>query len=404
MAALAVAFTAVPSAAHGEGAPWVPVDAETGRVADLGGLAVLARAYPDSGSVRLRLLTAQLTAREIEPALESLRWLAERGYVFGEASRERIPQLVGDAYAEQARALLLPPAAAVAASEVVGTVPAEAGLVESVLAPGEVGVFVATSVSERGIWLSNGKGDWLAHCIPGAGNISGIVSDKGENLGWVASGFIDGSDPAEAGFAGLIGLTGDLNNPIFVPAPAGANLSDLHISEIGTVYASDPMGGGIYRMERGSSSIETLIAPGTLRSPQGLTISAHGALLYVSDYRYGVAIIDLASGKVSRLASDIPMILDGVDGLWRHGNRLIAIQNGTSPMRISAFTLSDDGMRIVAAEVLERSNPEWTEPLSGSISGDELYYVGNGQWDKFDAGKPIEGITLVPTQIRRLKL
>lgn len=403
IAALALAVAAVPIAVHADGADWRPVDAETGQVADLAGLAALAEAYPDSGSLRLRLLTAQLTAGEIEPALASLRWLAERGYVFGEASRERIPQMVGDAFAEQARAALLPLADALACSEVVAVFPAEAGLVESVLAPGTDGIFVATSVSERGIWFSNGAST-KSHLIPGAGNISGIVSDTVGNMGWLASGAIDGSDNAGDEFAGLIGLTGDLENPILVAAPDGVNLSDLHLADDRAIYASDPLGGGIYRMLPGARAIETLIAPGTFRSPQGLATSADGKLLYVSDYRSGIAVVDLASSKVSRLASDVPVILDGTDGLWRLGNRLIAIQNGTSPMRISAFTLSDDGFRIVAAEVLERANPEWTEPLSGSISGDALYYVGNGQWDKFDAGKPVEGRPVVATQIRRLEL
>lgn len=403
IAALALAVAAVPIAAHSEGADWRPVDAETGQDADVDGLAVLAQDYPDSGSVRLRLLTAQLTAGEIEPALANLRWLAERGYVFGEASRERIPQMVGDAYAEQARELLLPPADALATSEVVATFPAEAGLVESVFAPGSDGVFVVTSVSERGIWFSNGAST-KSRRIPGAGKITGIVSDAVANMGWLASGAIDGSDKAGDAFAGLIGLTGDLEDPIRVPAPDGVNLSDLHLAADRTIYASDPFGGGIYKMKPDAHVLETLVAPGTFRSPQGLATSADGKLLYVSDYRYGIAIVDRASGKVSRLASYIPVILDGVDGLWRHGNRLIAVQNGTSPMRIGAFTLSDDGMRIIAAEVLEQANPEWTEPLSGSISGDALYYVGNGQWDKFEAGKPIEGKPVVATQIRRLKL
>lgn len=404
IAALALAVAAVPVAAHGEGAEWRPVDAETGQVADLDGLAALAQAYPDSGSVRLRLLTAQLTAGEVEPALTSLRWLAEREYVFGDASRERIPQLVGEAYAEQARALLLPASDVMATSELVGTVPPEAGLVESVFRFDAGDVFIATSVTERAAYIAVQSGGWTRFDVADAYDLSGIALESERRIVWVASANIDGSVDDEARFAGLIGLRGGGREPLYVPAPDGVTLSDLHLADSGSIYASDPVGGGIYRMERESGSIGTLVPPGSLRSPQGLTTSANGELLYVSDYRYGIAIVELASGKVSRLASEVPVILDGVDGFWRHGNRLIAVQNGTSPMRISAFTLSDDGLRIVAAEVLERANPEWTEPLSGSISGDALYYVGNGQWDKFDAGKPVEGKVVVATQIRRLKL
>ncbi|MEZ5694272.1 MAG: hypothetical protein R3D99_10655 [Altererythrobacter sp.] len=404
LAALALAVSGVPVAANDDRAAWHPVDAETGRIAEIDGLEALAASFPDSGSVRLRLFNAQLGAEQGEAALASLRWLADRGYVFSEAARGQIPELIGAAFAERAKALLLPPAQPIVTSEIVATVPKEAGLVESVVVPGSDGIFAATSVSERTVWFFTEDGEQLAMEIPGAGNLSGIVSDDKRNVGWVASGNIDGSEDGERFFAGLIGITNDPDQFLRVAAPVGVNLSDLHIADDGTVYASDPLGGGIYRMKAGSSTLETLIAPGTFRSPQGLASSADGGRLYVSDYRYGIALVDLDTGLVTRLASDVPAILDGVDGLWRHGDRLIAVQNGTSPMRISAFRLSDDGLRVVEAEVLERKNPEWTEPLSGSIREDALYYVGNGQWGRFEAGKPVDGKPAVPTQIRRLKL
>ena len=181
-------------------------------------------------------------------------------------------------------------------------------------------------------------------------------------------------------------------------------MSDLALGPDGTVYASDPIGGGIYRARPEAAAMSVLVAPGTLRSPQGLAVSADGQRLYVSDYRYGLAVIDLASGAVSRLASDVAVALDGVDGLWRHEDELIAVQNGTTPMRIIALRLSADGLRISGLRVLEQAHPEWTEPLGGNIAGVSLYYVGNGQWDRFDKGVPKPDLPMVPTAIRRLKL
>ena len=80
------------------------------------------------------------------------------------------------------------------------------------------------------------------------------------------------------------------------------------------------------------------------------------------------------------------------------------MQNGTSPMRISAFELSENGMRVIGHRVLEQAHSEWTEPLSGSIDGDALIYVGNGQWDRYFEGELKEGMEALPTQIRRLPL
>ena len=224
-------------------------------------------------------------------------------------------------------------------------------------------------------------------------------------MGWAASANLDQSDDPEPLFTGLIGLRDGFQNPVLVPAPASAKaLSDLTIGSDATVYASDPTGGGLYRKPVGATELEVLIEPGTFRSPQGLALSEDEKLLYVSDYRYGLAFIDLESRTVFRLTSAVPAILDGVDGLWRYGKRLIAMQNGTAPMRISAFTLSQDGRRIIAVETLEQAHSGWTEPLGGSLSGDALVYVATGQWDRFVMGEPAQDKPPIPTEIRRLPL
>ncbi|MFZ9396713.1 MAG: hypothetical protein ACO25F_11720, partial [Erythrobacter sp.] len=330
-------------------------------------------------------------------------WLKVRGYVFSAAAQAEIPGLLGER-ADEAKTLLLQDVTVIGSSEVVATVPAEAGLVETVLAPGPSGIFIATSLSERELFISDPDGRWINAPIRNGSDLSGIVTDPARDIGWVASANIDGSEEKEQSFIGLIGLTGDINDLKYVPAPEGVALSDLALGPDGTVYASDPLGGGIYFASPGAERLEALLEPGTLRSPQGLAVSEDGQRLYVSDYRYGIAMVDLASRKVTRLAADVPALLDGIDGLWRHGNELIAVQNGTSPIRISAFALSGDGTRVSGHRVLEQANPDWTEPLGGSIAGDALFYVGNGQWDRFEKGQPVAGKPALPTQIRKLPL
>lgn len=380
---------------------WRAVDAETGKISDLEGLSALSRDFPDSGSVRLRLLNAQLQAGDGPALIENLRWLQQRGYVFSEGAQAQIPKLVGEEFSEAAKVLLLSGADPVEASEVAWTIPAEAGLVESLLVDLENDRMAATSVSSRSLWGTTPDGGWREVELDGADNLSGIVYDNLSGEVWVASGNIDQSDDEIPGFSGFIGA---LNITDRVAAPEGVVLSDVHRASDGTIYASDPLNGGVYKFGTARDRIEVLISPGTFRSPQGLATSADGSRLYVSDYRYGIAIIDLASRSVSRLAADVPVILDGTDALFRHGNSLIAIQNGTSPMRISQFILSEDGSRIVGHRILEQAHPDWTEPLSGYLGAGALYYVGNGQWDKYVAGELADGKTPDPTQIRRLPI
>ncbi|QDH34782.1 hypothetical protein [Porphyrobacter sp. YT40] len=401
-AALALA-SAAPLAAQDLPA-WRAVDASTGQIEDLAELEQLARDFPDSVSMRTRLLNAQLSAQQGEAALVSLSWLAERGHVFSERARAQIANLIGEAHAAQARELLLPGAKVVTASEVAATVPAEAGLVESVVTPVPDEVFLVTSITEQTVYLRSPDGSWMRGDIAGANDLSGIAADNVRNLGWIASGNLDGSEEPDQGQSGLIRKVASRAETVMLTAPDGVTLSDLAVGPDGAVYASDPMGGGIYTVASEAKQITELIAPGTFRSPQGLAVSDDGKRLYVSDYRYGLAMVDLVTGKTARLASDTIAALDGIDGLWLHGNELIAVQNGTSPMRITAFALSEDGSRITGYRLLEQAHPEWTEPLGGSIAGDALYYVATGQWDRYDKGALREGMAAIPTVIRKLPL
>jgi hypothetical protein len=398
-----LAFVLAAPLAAQDAPEWRPVNAETGKINDVEGLEALAEDFPNSSSVRTRLLNARLTHGPAEEVVKGFQWLKDRGFVFDKEVQEFLAPRLGDSEYGPISALLIPQAEVIEASEVIATVPADAGLVESVFAPANVPFMVATSVTQNSIHIFVPDEGWTAIAVPGVSDLSGIVSEPDDSMGWAASANLDGSQDSEKPFIGLVGLRGDFQNPILVPAPATAKaVSDLTIGPDATVYASDPIGGGVYRKPIGATELEEVVAPGTFRSPQGLALNPDGTQLYVSDYRYGLAIIDTQNGLVTRLESDVPAILDGIDGLWRYENRLIAVQNGTSPMRISAFTLSGDGQRITAVETLEQSHPEWTEPLGGTISGDTLIYVGTGHWDLYSEGKLREGMDAAPTQIRRL--
>lgn len=409
LAATLALLLAVPLCAE-EPPTWRAVDATIGQIADVAGFEQLARDFPDSTSVRLRLVKAQLEAGEGEGALISLRWLARAGHVFGDRAKQQIPNLIGSAYAGEARAILAGIALMIGNSDVFDTVPAEGGLVESVSILADGAGAAAISVSGRTLFVfdlaraSDRPPAWEEIRVLRANALAGIVKDPGRRTLWVASSNIAGSPQDAELFEGLIGLEGGFDKFRHIPAPAGVTVADLAAGPDGTVYASDPKGGEVYRARPGAAALEVLVEPGTFRSPQGLAVSAEGARLYVSDYRYGLAVVELASGAVTRLASDVPAALDGVDGLWLHKGELIAIQNGTSPMRISAFTLSEDGTRITAHRVLEQAHPEWTEPLGGSIANDALYYVATGQWDRYDKGVLREGMAAIPTVIRRLPI
>lgn len=373
-------------------------------MADVEALARLGADFPDSGSVRLRLLTAQLAVADIEGAMASLEWLYDRGYVFSEESQARIPQMFRGVEAGRIAERLRARPEVVERSAIYATVPKEAGLIESAVLAGADEALIVTSVTLNQIWFLSEEGSWRSIAPPGVDDLSGIAVDPVRKMVWAASSNIDGSDDDSVYFQGLLGLKLDVPDLVHVEAPEGVAVSDLHVANDGTVYASDPIGGGIYFARPEDQNLSTFVPPGIFRSPQGLATSADGLSLYVSDYRYGLALIDTRSGRVSRVGTDRPMLLDGIDAMWRRGNELIAVQIGTSPMRIAAFKLSGDGQSIIGKRLLEQAHSEWTEPLSGFLASDALYYVGNGQWGNYKDGALIAGAEPVSAQIRRLPL
>jgi len=381
--------------------PWKPVPP-----AAKADPAELARDYPGSASVRLRLLNRQLDANDRAGAIESLNWLGAHGHIFSARSQAGLKDLMGKWNLPATPAIAAAPKV-VAASSALVSVPADAQLVEAVVRDGKSGRLFATTVVSRRLLVRAPKGDWSTIDLTGADSLSGMVIDRPRRLLWVASGDLGmGKGPAGA-FHGLIAIDLDsLKERRRIAAPEGVNPSDLALGCNGTIYASDPTGGGVYRAGPDQAELTPLIAPGTLRSPQGLAEVGDCSLLYVSDYSYGLALLSLRTGKVSRVEASpgLGVPLDGIDGLWWSGNSLIAVQNGTSPRRIVRLRPGVGYAQILSAELLEQANPAWSEPLSGGIDGTALIYVGNGQWDRFEGGQSNSGQPPLPTEVRLLQL
>jgi len=116
--------------------------------------------------------------------------------------------------------------------------------------------------------------------------------------------------------------------------------------------------------------------------------------LYVADYVGGLFRVQLDDYSVERVTADDSINLFGIDGLYRRGNELIAIQNGIRPNRVAAFTLGHDGVTVTGARVLARNLPQFDEPTLGIVAGDEFLFVANSHWNRFDRkGALPEGLT-----------
>jgi hypothetical protein len=163
-----------------------------------------------------------------------------------------------------------------------------------------------------------------------------------------------------------------------------AVFGDMSVARDGTVYVTDSLGGGVYRV-RGDVETAKLekIADG-LFSPQTPALAADGKRLFVADYSIGIAVIDLASGKVDSLPHPENLAVTGLDGLYLTGDSLIGVQNGTDPERIIRLHLNPTQTAIAALDVIEQASPRLGEPTHAIEADGFIYVTATVGWGKID--------------------
>lgn len=362
--------------------------------------AARADAFPDSASALRRLIGAQIEAGDHRGARLSLRKLGAMGFALSPAGQQQLGELIDPALTAQFAAN----ATEFGHAHEIAQIPASFGLIESVVRVG--GRWVASGITAQDLLVSTNGKSWKRLGLTGMASFSGLAVVERRGLVWAASAVFEPTPQPEGAFSGLILVdprTGRVVRRVI--APPGVVPSDITVASDGTVYASDPLNGGVWLARPRSAALETLVPPGRFRSPQGLVLSANERALYISDYPHGLAVIDLASGRIDRLTGPRPLMLDGIDGLFRRGHSLIAVQNGTRPIRILALDLTPDGRSIGRLRVLQSRRLGAGEPTTGQLVGSNLVHVSNARWDLYGAkGAPVEGGQTAPTIVAGLRV
>lgn len=388
-----------PAAATCDPAPWEPA-----RILAASDQASALERFPDSASALRRRIAAAHGAGDSARVRSATGRLADIGYAL---SPQSLDQIAGHFGAEALAALSARFEAnrtPVGASRWVDAVPAERHLIEGIARDPRTGRLFAASVVGREL-LVRDSGGWRPVAGIEGGSLFGMVVDPVRRRLWVASGALDQTPSPQTAFRGLIAIDLDtLTVAQRLPTGGPGSPGDIAIAADGTLYASDPIGGALFRVRPGETGLSILVPPGRLRSPQGLVLSGDGRRLYVADYAYGIGIVELATGAVTRLMPRVPAMLDGIDGLLADGDDLVAIQNGVSPRRIVRLRLAG-GCEVAGLDVLERATPEWGEPTLGTISDGQLVYVADAQWERYGpAGVLVGDAPVRPTAIRALPL
>lgn len=256
--------------------------------------------------------------------------------------------------------------------------------------------FFVSSVDQRKIVTIDANGDqhgWqsfeAAGLVQGA---FGMAIDRKRGVLWVASSGVPQVRNLAAQDRGANGVFSfrlidipRIMSIAMLPSRSEQNvIGDVAVLDDGAVYATDSIAPSIYAITNDGYAIDTWLTDEIFGSLQGLTSTPDNTQMIVADYARGLHFIDRTTKATTTIGYAGGTTLLGIDGLYRTGNRLIAIQNGVAPIRILSMVLDASGHGIAGVNVISANDPNITEPSLGTIKGDEFCVVANAQWSRFN--------------------
>lgn len=157
----------------------------------------------------------------------------------------------------------------------------------------------------------------------------------------------------------------------------GQLFNDLAINQQGDVFITDTKAAAVYWIDHATDRLQPLNPALKIEAANGIALSDDGKKLYVAGFPDGLTVIDLPSGKFRPVPHPSDLCLATIDGLAFYKDTLIGIQNGAMTHRVVRYHLSPDLNAIDRFEILERRNPLFEGPTTGTIANGAFYYMAN---------------------------
>jgi SMP-30/Gluconolactonase/LRE-like region len=225
----------------------------------------------------------------------------------------------------------------------------------------------------------------------------GIATDLRRQLLWVAT-----SDAFTAlAKPGTALLAFDLNSGRLKRTLRSAelkSLNDVAVAPNGDVYATDSLGGAVFRLAAGGSELKRITPAGEMSYPNGIALTPDGRYAFVAQ---GLALrrVSLPTGEVVRIGQPSQLVAMGIDGLYWHDGRLIAVQNVATPGRILRLSLNPPLDTVSGFEILEAGHPDFDIPTTAALIGNKGYFLANSQLTRLKDTGISEGPPLKPLKI-----
>lgn len=342
------------------------------------------KASPDHGGVWLELAAAHARAGN---KTEAARWL-EKAIARGLDFDLEDPTFAALRESPELKPLLARAEAnrrVVSRSKAAFRIPEKDLIPEGIAHDPKTGAFFLGSLHKSKIVRIDKTGkvsDFTTSGQDGLWEVLGMKVDPATRTLWVcsAAGAAAGEADGSAGLFRYDADTGKLRSKHVLPGKPQPHLfNDLAFGAGGEVFLTDSKAGILYRLKPGQDQLEVFVGPGTLIYPNGIAISPDHKKLFVADFAKSLSIVDVATGQVRPLPHPERVNVAGIDGLYLHGNTLIAVQNSAGVERIVRFRLNAALDAIEAEEILESRNPLFKIPTTGVVAGDSFFYIANSQ-------------------------
>jgi len=317
---------------------------EGGRYAEAADLyARVVQLLPRSTAARVSVARALIRAGRTDAALEQLSKAVDFGVRFDAADPAWTP-VRSDARFVRLESQMRARTTPLIRSKVAFTLPKDF-VPENIAFDPKSGAFFAGSMYKAKIVRIAPDGavtDFIPSRRDGLLSVLGMKVDVARRELWAVAGNYSDSppmevdDPATRGKAALFRFNvddGKLLGTYWGPPKDGEHVqfNDLVVTPEGDVYATAGLQ-GIWRLRAGAATVELFLTrPGAFFN--GIALSPDGALFAASHFE-GVIRIDPASATASLVDLPPGMALGGIDGLYVHDGSLVAIQNGTDPIRV----------------------------------------------------------------------
>jgi len=189
------------------------------------------------------------------------------------------------------------------------------------------------------------------------------------------------------------------------PVPGAKGLNDVAIGPAGVLFTTDSEQGLVWRIATGNGEVAPLVPPHSIYGVNGLALSGDGAHLYVA-HTLGVTRITFADGTRTLLKLPARQTIAAMDGLYWWNGWLLGVQNVTTPGRIIAARLAEDGVAVTEVRTLQsHHHPLFETPTTGAVARDGFYVLARTQLFLYD---PAKGYTapakLLPPAVIRVPL